>query len=77
MATVILRGWKEGSTKPLIPLVKALRTSFGCSLPEAVEIAEQCTDLGQTVIREEIPSDTARQLAEDLRALAFDIQVEE
>ncbi len=40
-------------------------------------MAEDCTDLGKTVVREDVTSATAQRLSEQLRSLAFDIVVEE
>ena len=77
MAKIILRGWLPGSTKPLIPLIKALRRDLGCSLPEAVDIAEECTDLGKIVVRAGVPLASARRLLAELQPLAFEIAVEE
>ena len=77
MARIILRGWMPDSKRFLIPLVKALREHLPCSLPEAVDIAAECTDLGKTVIREGVPLASARRLSEELRSQAFDVDVEE
>jgi hypothetical protein len=77
MAKIILRGWRPGRKQPLIPLVKALRRHLACSLPEAVDIAEECTDRGNTVVRDGVPLASARALWEELRLLAFEIAVEE
>lgn len=76
MATITLRGWQPGSKKPLIPLVKSLRANLGCSLPEAVEMAEECTYFGKTVIREGVPTEAAQKLGEELQALGFESMVE-
>lgn len=77
MAKIILRGWSPDSERRLIPLVKALRANLGCSLPEAVEMAEQCTSLSQVVTRVDIPFASATSLLQQLRALDFDITLEE
>ena len=44
--------------------------------PEAVAIAEDCTDLGKTVIREGVPLASALRLSEELGSLAFEVVVE-
>jgi hypothetical protein len=77
MAKIMLRGWLPDSKRPLIPLVKGLRNHLHCSLPEAVEMAADCTDLGKIVIREDVPVAVARRLSEELRSLGFDLGVEE
>jgi len=76
MAKIILRGWMPDSKRSLIPLVKALRAHLSCSLPEAVDMAADCTDLGNTVIREGVPLASARQLSEELRSQGFDIDID-